>query len=236
MNALAFIHVCGATVGLIAGFLSAALRKGGSMHRIAGNVFVAAMLCMAGSGAYMAIFVKPNDGNVMGGMLTLYLVSTGWMAARRREQTVGAFDVVAFAVAGLIGAAGVNWGIQAKLSAKGLHDGYPATMFFMFGAIALLFAASDLRMMLRGGVGGARRVARHLWRMSFALLFATLSLYPGNRTRLFSGVPNTGLLYLPHILIVASTLFWLIRLRIRRRPAFAAAAIPIETPLESRAA
>ena len=235
MSALALVHVCGATVGLISGFLSAALRKGGSMHRIAGNIFFAAMLCMAGSGAYMAVFVKPNDGNVVGGVLTLYLVSTGWVAGRRREQSAGAFDVVAFAVIALVAAAGVTWGIQAKLSPKGLHDGYPATMFFIFASIALLFAASDLRLMLRGGVSGARRIARHLWRMSLALLFATLSLYPGNRTRLFSGVPQTGLLYLPHILLIASTLFWMIRLRIRRRPA-AVTAIPIESPAESRAA
>jgi hypothetical protein len=32
-------------------------------------------------------------------------------------------------------------------------------MYFVFGSIALLFAASDLRMIVRGGVSGVKRVA-----------------------------------------------------------------------------
>jgi hypothetical protein len=114
-----------------------------------------------------------------------------------------------------------------------LHDGYPAMLFLVFGSITLLFAASDARMMLRGGVTGASRLGRHLWRMSFTLLFATLSAYPGNKRRLFSEVPQTGLLYLPHILLAVSTVYWLIRIRVRRRRAAAAAAE--WTPLPAQA-
>lgn len=225
MSALALIHVCGATVGLISGFLSTLLRKGSDMHRIAGNVFFAAMLCMGASGAYMAVFVKPNDGNVLGGVLTIYLVSTGWMAARRREQRVSAFDIAALVVVLAVVAAHMTLGVRAALSPTHLHQGYPAAMFFVFGSITLLFAAADVRMIVRGGVSGAARVARHLWRMCFVLLFATLSLYPGNRNRLFSEVPKSVLLYLPHIFLIASMIFWMIYIR-RRRPA----------PLQSRVA
>jgi|ERR1044071_1933926 uncharacterized membrane protein len=233
MSALPLIHVCSAVIGIIAGYVSVVLRKGSSMHRIAGNIFTVSMLCMGSTGAYMAVFLKPNVGNFAGGMMMVYLVSTGWMAGRRREARVNAFDVGAFALAIAIGAGYLNWGIQAKLSPKGSYDGYPATMFFIFGSLTLLFAASDVRMLLRRGVSGASRLGRHLWRMSFTLLFATLSAYPGNKTRLFSQVPQTGLLYLPHILLAVSTVYWLIRIRVRRRRAAAAAAE--WTPLPAQA-
>jgi hypothetical protein len=36
----------------------------------------------------------------------------------------------------------------------------------------LLAAAGDLRMLLRGGLFGAQRIARHLWRMCFGLFIA----------------------------------------------------------------
>jgi len=237
MSALILLHVCSAIIGIIAGYVSMVLRKGSSMHRIAGNIFTVSMLCMGGSGAYMAVVVKPNGGNLLRGLMMVYLVSTGWMAGRRRQVAAGgtpaatAFDFAAFVLALGIAAAYLNWGIAAKLS-SGRHDGYPATLFLVFGTITLLFAASDARMMLRGGVTGASRLGRHLWRMSFTLLFATLSAYPGNRVRLFSGVPQSGLLYLPHILLIVSTVYWLIRIRVRRRRAAAATAewtpIPVQ--------
>lgn len=233
MSALISIHVCSAIIGIIAGYVSMVLRKGSSMHRIAGNIFTVSMLSMGGTGAYMAVFVKPNHGNLLGGMMMIYLVSTGWMAGRRRDARVNAFDMIAFALSAAIAAAYVSWGIQAKMTPRGLHDGYPAMLFLVFGSIVLLFGASDARMLLRGGVTGASRLARHLWRMGFTLLFATLSAYPGNKTRLFSAFPQTGLLYLPHILLIVSTVYWLIRVRVRRRRAAAAAPIAPAWPAHS---
>src|SRR6185436_14086230 len=47
----------------------------------------------------------------------------------------------------------------------GMSDGRFAAVAFVFGGVALLAAALDLRMITRGGVVGAQRLARHLWRM-----------------------------------------------------------------------
>jgi hypothetical protein len=211
------LHISGAIVGLLSGFMAMAFRKGSSLHGAAGSVFFVSMLSMSAAGAYMAAFIKPNNGNIMGGILTFYLVGTGWMAARRRERTVGIFDWTALLIALAIGTAGVTWGFQAAMSKTGLKDGYPPFLYFIFGSIALLFASSDVRMIVRGGVIGAKRIARHLWRMSLALLFAMLSFYP-SRAHLFPRwVNQSNLLYVPHVIIIGAMLFWLFRVSVRKR-------------------
>jgi uncharacterized membrane protein len=217
MTPLLLIHICTATVGLFSGFLAMALRKGSGLHRAAGNVFFPSMLIMSGAGAYMAVFVKPNLGNVLVGVLTFYLVATGWKAARRGDRKVGIFDWSALLVALAIGAASVTWGFEAARSQTGLKDGYPPAMLFIVGSITLLFAASDVRMIVRGGVSGGQRIARHLLRMCLALLLATVGFYP-SRAHLFpTWLRETNLLYVPHVLLVGSMVFWLVRMSARKR-------------------
>ena len=85
-------------------------------------------------------------------------------------------------------------------------------MYFTFGIIALIHALFDVRMLVRGGVAGAQRMGRHVWRMCFAFLIALISFYPG-QARLFSPeIRKTNLLYIPLILVLGSTLMWLSRM------------------------
>src|SRR5947209_3285201 len=137
---LTLVHICNAVIGLLSGFLSMIFRKGSGLHRVAGNIFFGSMLTMSASGSYIAAFLKPNSGNVVGGLLTFYLVATAWMAAKRRERKVSLFDWSALFVVFTIGATDVTFGLQAATSPNGLKDGYPPALFFIFGSIALLFA------------------------------------------------------------------------------------------------
>lgn len=213
---IVLIHACCATIGLLSGALAMIFRKGSGLHRVAGTFFFVAMAGMAGSGAFIATFLKPNHGNVIGGTLTLYLVVTGWVAGRRREREAGMFDYSALAFVTAIVAAAATWGIQARMSG-GVNDGYPATLYFIFGSIALLLAVSDVRMLVHGGVSGAQRIGRHLWRMSFALMFATFSLFPGQGKLFPMWLRKSSLSYIPHVLLVGSTLWWLARISRRKR-------------------
>src|SRR5438552_18971911 len=107
---LLMLHICGAIVGLLSGFMAMALRKGSGLHGAAGNVFFVSMLSMCAAGAYMAAFIKPNNGNVIGGVVTFYLVATGWMTARRRNREVGIFDFRPLLFASPFGTAGMRLG------------------------------------------------------------------------------------------------------------------------------
>ena len=210
-------HIFTAVVGILSGFLAMAFRKGSGLHRAAGDVFVVSMLTMSGTGAFIAAFLKPNVGNVAGGLLTFYLVATGWLAGRRRERRVGAWDFAALIGISTIFVTEFVFGVQAATSPTHLKAGYPPFLFFTFGTISLLFATSDVRMILRGSIEGALRIARHLLRMCLALMMATLSFYP-SRAHLFSkAINDSRVLYLPHIALLISMIYWLIRVRRGRK-------------------
>lgn len=212
-TAILLTHISTAVVGILSGFLSMAFRKGSGLHRAAGDVFVVSMLIMSAAGVFIAAFLKPNIGNVMGGSLTFYLVGTGWLAGRRKERRIGAYDFAGLAVVSAIVVSEFIFGVQASMSPTHLKAGYPPFLFFTFGTISLLFASSDVRMILRGGVEGSKRIARHLFRMCLALMMASLSFYP-SRAHLFSkAVNSSGVLYLPHIALLISMIYWLIRVR-----------------------
>jgi hypothetical protein len=218
LEPLRMLHVFSAAVGLLSGFMAMLFRKGSGLHGAAGTVFFVSMLCASGAGAILAGFLHPNTGNVMGSTLTFYLVATAWVAAKRREGKPGSFDLGALLFALAIAAAGMTWGFEAARSPTGLKDAYPAPLYFVFGSIALLFAASDVRMLVRGGVFGAKRIARHLWRMCLALLFALMSFYPGQGSRFFpKWFRATNLPYVPHVLVAGAMLFWLYRVSVRKR-------------------
>jgi uncharacterized membrane protein len=214
---LLLLHISAATVGLLSGFMAMAFRKGSGLHAAAGTVFFVSLLTASGAGACLAAFVHSNSANLMGSTLTFYLVATAWAAAKRRDGKTGIFDLGALLFALAIGAAGVTWGLEAASGQSGVKDRYPAAFYFVFGSIALLLASSDIRMVVRGGVFGAKRIARHLWRMGLALLFALLSFYPGQGRMFPKWLRETNLLYVPAVLVMGATLFWLYRVSVRKR-------------------
>ncbi len=219
---LILVHVCAATVGLLSGFLAMSLRKGSGLHAAAGNVFFVSMLAMTSSAVYIAIFLHPVGLNLVVALLTLYLVSTAWRAARRRDGGTDMFDLCALLFIVGVGAAGIAFGIEAANSPT--QNGIPTPAYFIFGGIALLCGLSDIRMFRGGGAVGARRIERHLWRMSLALLIATFSFYPG-QARLFPiWLRETNLLWIPDILLVGAMMFHGVRASRRRRAERAAVA------------
>src|SRR5688572_21637909 len=83
--AVLYTHIAGGFVGMGSGFVAMATKKGGRLHRQAGNVFFASMMLMAGIGAAVAPFLPERIGSVAG-LLTLYLVGTAWLTIRRRPD------------------------------------------------------------------------------------------------------------------------------------------------------
>src|SRR5262249_50382720 len=169
-------HISSGTAGVLSGFLATSLRKGSPRHRITGNVFFISMLGLGVSGAYMA-WMKSEPPNVLGGILTCYLVATAWITARRREGRPGIFDWVALLLVLTIGATQFTLGLQAVASPKGTRYGFPPGPYFLFASVALFAVIGDVRLLVRGGISGTQRLVRHLWRMCFALFVASGSIF-----------------------------------------------------------
>jgi hypothetical protein len=200
-------------------------RKGSPRHVLAGRVFVASMLTMAVGATYLA-FVKHQPNNVGGGILTFYLIGTAWLTARRRDGETSSWDWVAFLIPLALGI--LTWmnAIQVVRRGASSQDGVPVGMSFFMGSVMLLAAAGDVRMLLRGGLFGAKRIARHLWRMCFGLFIASGSFFlgPSNRPlRLLSRVGlgqhlpaalfSTALYLILTLLPLVLLVFWVVRVR-----------------------
>lgn len=220
------VHICGGTLGLLSGTAAMSFRKGSARHVLAGKVFVGSMLTMAVFAVYLAI-VRHQPNNIGGGILTFYLIGTAWLTARRKGAETSRFDWVALLIPLAIGI--LNWmtGINVVRSGASSQDGVPVGMIFFMGSVCLLAAAGDVRMLTGGGVFGAKRIARHLWRMCFGLFIASGSFFlgPSNRPlRLLSTVGigqhlppalfSTSLYLILTILPLILLIFWLVRVRV----------------------
>jgi hypothetical protein len=82
--------------------------------------------------------------------------------------------------------------------------------FAISGAITLA-ALGDLSVVLRRGVSGAQRIARHLWRMCFGLLIAVGSFAAQGSDALPSAVRGPELLFSSMILVLVVMVYWLVR-------------------------
>jgi hypothetical protein len=218
MGSVYFVHILTGTVGLVTGFIALFVVKGATVHRRAGMAFVYSMLAMSIAGGFMAVIMnKAPETNVTAAGITAYLVLTSFITVRDGMRT-RASDLVLMLTALTIGSVAFSWGVEAMANG-GRRNGMPATPYFIFAAFGLLGAFGDLRVMLRGPLKGAQRLARHLWRMSMALLIAALSFAVQfvNLMKQRAGIKVSPLFILFMLLLVAgTTLYWMWRVRFRK--------------------
>src|SRR5690242_17415553 len=140
------------------------------------------MLIMGAFATYLAI-TRNQPNNIGGGILTVYLVGTAWLTARRKDGETSRFDWIALLIPLTLGILSWMGGIKTVRSGASSQDGVPVGMTLFMGSVMLLAAAGDVRMLVRGGVSGTKRIARHLWRMCFGLFIAAGSFFFGGANR-----------------------------------------------------
>lgn len=215
------LHVSAGLLALVAGAIALSVLKGGRLHRRSGMVFVCAMSFMSTTGALMAA-LGPNRPTIIAGVLTFYLVSTALLTVRRPAEGLAWLDTGAALMALSLAVASVTFGFEALGSASRSLDGIPAVVIFKFGIVALLATIGDVRMIVAGGTLGAGRIARHLWRMCFAMYIATASFFLGQAQVFPAELRKPALLAIPVVLVVGLMLYWLARVLLTqqyRRPA-----------------
>ena len=207
-------HMLAGLAAITAGFVALFARKGAVIHRKSGIVFVTAMLVMAGAGAGMAA-MKFHIGfqklNTIAGLFTVYLVVTALLTVRRRSAP-GALDKAAMVFALLLGLFGAWVGLDSLNRPKATW--FPMVPALVFGSVALLCAFGDFRMIRAGGLKGARRIVRHLWRMCFALFIATGSFFLGQAKVFPEELRIFPVLAAPVVLVLVAMVYWYVRMRV----------------------
>jgi uncharacterized membrane protein len=209
---LILFHIVFGSVALAAGSAAMSLRKGGRGHVVAGNIFMAAMLAMALTGAVLAV-LKPERATAVIGIITAYLVATAWWTARHRDGRAGAFEAAGLAVALACAGAQLTSALQASAAPDGRLDALPAAAIYPFALLAAGAALGDLRMLLLRQLKPRQRLARHVWRMSAALFIAAASFFLGQQDEFPDALRRLPIWFLPPLATLLAMTFWLVRLR-----------------------
>lgn len=200
---------------MLSGVVALSVRKGGRLHRVFGTVFFVSMLTMAAMASVLSVWIQQWN-NVIAGVFAFYLVATAWATVRRREGTVGKFEVGAMVTA-FAGAAGILMlGLQALADPKSIPGGAPVQAYFVLAGMIGVAAVMDLRVVRRGGICGVQRVTRHLWRMCLAFFFAWGSFYGQVIVRkgyIPAVLHHPPLPYIPILVPLLVLIFWVIRVR-----------------------
>lgn len=209
MSPEAILHASAGVIGVLSGAAALMAVKGSRPHRRAGTVFFLAMSTTAASGAYLGV-VTNEFGNVIAGVLTLYVMITAWMTVRRPEGRVGWFEIGSFLFATTGSVAATYGAVTALQDPEALLGGIPAVVF---AVVITLMALADLSVILRRGLRGRQRVARHLWRMMLGFAAAVGSFFPG-QLQIFpewiQQVRPIILLFIPFFMVICLMFFWLI--------------------------
>jgi hypothetical protein len=142
----------------------------------------------------------------------------------RIVQVVTCDDVAALVVAIALAAFEITLGFKALASPRGTINGVPFFMLFFLATITTLAAAGDIRVMGAGPLRAGPRLARHLWRMCFALFIAAGSFFSirARVARIFPAPFTTPTMRgLPVVLVFVAMFYWLWRVRGRRTFALA---------------
>jgi hypothetical protein len=174
------------------------------------------MAIMASIGVAASPFLPvPERANVIAGILTLYLVWSGWAAVRSKQVVAGRLDMLGLGVALTSVATGVVWAIQAANSPTGTLDDTPPQAFYVFILIGTFASIGDARLIMKGRVSGASRLSRHLWRMCVALFIASGSFFLGQQRVMPVWMQGSPWLFVPTFAPPAVMAYYLVATRVR---------------------
>ena len=220
------IHIIAGGLAIVLGAAALLVRKGGPIHRRAGLVFVYAMVVMGLTASML--------GTVVGGIMPVYFVVTALTTVRPESTWTRRINIAAIAVAAGLAIVMILGGVKAFNAPKRALDGVPFPMFFFLATITLLAAYGDVRVMRFGVPRGGPRLARHLWRMCFALFIAAGSFF-SIRSRVAAILPEPfttlPMRMLPILLVFVAMFYWLWRVRRRGTSRTIIAGRPAEAAL-----
>ena len=215
--ALLFLHVFAGATALAAGFLALYSQKGRTVHRRAGRTFAYAMLVLTGTGTVISLVLHPNRATAITGTITFYLVATGLLTVIRKVQDAPRLYDSFHGLGFLSAVAAWGFGLFALGLPGRTLDHIPAVVLFMFAAVCTLAVIGDSRLLRAGGIEGVARLRRHSWRMNFAMWVATSSFFYGQARHLPQWFREASLHHYLVLLVALTLVYWLIRLRPRKK-------------------
>src|SRR5436190_24373375 len=93
------IHVAAGALAIVLGAIALSVKKGGTIHRRSGMLFVYAMLVMGTTASILEFLRSAAATNVVAALMAVYFVGTALTTVRPASRWTGAINVAALTVA-----------------------------------------------------------------------------------------------------------------------------------------
>lgn len=165
---LIIIHASLGGFGLVSGIISMASKKGRSVHKNAGKVFVYAML--ASAIISIPVCFMPGHENMFLfaiAVFTIYLVLSGQRALLYKLNNLKNISTWKdWMISGVMFAFGLALVIEGSF--KLLYPNGPTILFFFFGIVSIFLSVQDGRFFMRKDKPATEYISRHIGQMSGA--------------------------------------------------------------------
>jgi hypothetical protein len=179
------------------------------------------MLVMAAFAGYLAVVRPGQIVNLFIAIFATYLVVTGWVTVQRHDGEIGAAEKIGLAVGAILFApfavlvVQVTVGLPLFFKSSIPIEGPVLIALYAFTAVLATAAIGDAKVVFAGGISGAPRIARHLWRMCLGLTLAAGSAFTNGLPRLLPGPMHvTPIFFVPQFVPLVLLVFWMIRVRL----------------------
>ena len=199
---------------LAAGTVALSVAKGGRLHKQSGIAFTFAMIA---TGILVVVISAYVGKSVFGGLFVIYLVFTATTTVKPLSWSGRRLDILLMVFAFVFAVLSYYDGFNTWKLPGHQRAGVPAAMMLFLATISLLAGIGDFRMIREGSLRGARRIARHLWRMCFALFIATGSFFFGQAKFIPEPIRIMPLISALGVAPLVVLLYWMWRVRLRRR-------------------
>lgn len=185
LSVMYWLHIAAGGLALASGTVAVLARKGRSVHRGAGKLFVVAMMTIAATAVCLAV-VRTNRFLLFLGLFSAYLTASGRLALTRKKLPVDT------------PAPRTHWVLPSLMLAVVLGFSVSLLERFMpllagFMALSVLRSSTELRRMRRGWSDRNHWLIEHLFSMGTAFIASLTAFVVVNVGRLGAG-PVVGYL------------------------------------------
>src|SRR5947207_401151 len=113
------IHIAAGGLAIVLGAVALLVKKGGTTHRRSGLLFVYSMLVLGTTAALLGFRKSPTDGNIFGGLMTVYFAGTALTTVRPVSSWTRRCNVVALSVSVGLALVDIAGGVKAFNSPGG---------------------------------------------------------------------------------------------------------------------
>jgi hypothetical protein len=168
------------------------------------------MMVMLVSGI-AAAYLKNSIGDMMLGAIVMYTVFTAWLTVHHKKNETGLLEVTALIWV-------VGFAITAFAISMGWREEEAPFAYLIWGGLAILFALGDIRNLYHLGLSGTQRIIRHVSRIGFSLVWATLAFTDkivkmmGANVKSMQGEQLLLIVGIPTMLILITILYWITKI------------------------